>query len=140
MFSKACTYAIKAMILIKSCNEDKKCSLQEIAKGINSPSAFTAKILQQLRKKGLLVSTIGAKGGFQIPPKKQICLLEIVEAIDGKGLIESCVLGLKKCSSLNPCPVHEKYQNIKNEMLKFMMESSLEDYTEKIKNHTITLK
>ncbi len=128
------------MILIKSCNEDKKCSLQEIAKGINSPSAFTAKILQQLRKKGLLVSTIGAKGGFQIPPKKQICLLEIVEAIDGKGLIESCVLGLKKCSSLNPCPVHEKYQNIKNEMLKFMMESSLEDYTEKIKNRTITLK
>ena len=44
----------------------RKISLNEIAEAIDSPVAFTAKILQKLRKSGLIISTIGARGGFQI--------------------------------------------------------------------------
>ena len=53
------------MIYIESNGVDNsKIKLNEIAEAIDSPVAFTAKILQQLKRNGLLISTIGAKGGF----------------------------------------------------------------------------
>jgi Rrf2 family iron-sulfur cluster assembly transcriptional regulator len=93
MFSKACEYAIKAMIYIESDGDkDKKISLNEIAAAIDSPVAFTAKILQQLKKSGLLISTIGAKGGFQTRRDRQVNIKEIITAIDGEHLFTECIL------------------------------------------------
>ena len=49
MFSKACEYGIRATLYIAMNSlEDKRVSLRNIAGKIDSPEAFTAKILQQL--------------------------------------------------------------------------------------------
>lgn len=141
MFSKACEYAIKSMIYIESHGVDsKKISLNEISEAINSPLAFTAKILQQLKRSGLLISTIGAKGGFQIERNKPITIKEIVIAIDGDGFFSKCVLGLKVCSSTNPCPAHEAYKNIKENLIKDLLDLELNEFTKNIKNKSISLK
>ena len=67
MFSKACEYGIKATIFIaiKSC-EDKRVNTKEISQEINSPAAFTAKILQALVRHKVIDSVKGPHGGFQI--------------------------------------------------------------------------
>lgn len=139
MLSKSCEYAIKAMFFIQTNDKNGKSRLQDIAIGINSPIAFTAKILQQLRGSNLLVSTIGARGGFQINPHKKITLFQIVEAIDGNGLFTKCVLGLETCSSEKPCPVHEKYKIIKEEIIGLLKGTSIEDYSERIDNNLLHL-
>jgi len=56
MFSKACEYGIKASIFIaeQSLKGDKVGQVA-ITKAINSPEAFTAKTLQILKNKELLV-------------------------------------------------------------------------------------
>ena len=55
MFSKACEYGIKASTYIALQSlQDKRVSLKEIAEEINSPVAFTAKILHQLAKNNIL--------------------------------------------------------------------------------------
>ncbi|MCR9067029.1 MAG: Rrf2 family transcriptional regulator, partial [Cytophagales bacterium] len=65
MFSRACEYAIKIMIYIASNQqENRKTGLKEVTEAIGSPEAFTAKILQQLVKSGLLESYKGPSGGF----------------------------------------------------------------------------
>ncbi|MFY0689641.1 MAG: Rrf2 family transcriptional regulator [Cyclobacteriaceae bacterium] len=114
MFSRACEYAIKIMIFIAS-NEQggKRTGLKEIIKAIDSPEAFTAKILQQLVKAGLLKSFKGPNGGFTLYPSKKITLKNIVIAIDGEALLTNCVLGLPECSGDNPCPVHFKFVEVK---------------------------
>jgi Rrf2 family protein len=139
MFSKSCEYAIRAMFYIQSQNHCGKSKLQVIAKSIHSPVAFTAKILQQLSNACLLVSTLGPKGGFQIRPKNKITLLEIVEAIDGTGFMNNCIIGLKNCSSSKPCPMHEKYKHIKIEIMEFLSNTTIEEYAEKINNNTMHL-
>ena len=49
MFSKACEYAIRSCILIATNSlESKNSNLKDISKAIDSPEAFTAKILQKL--------------------------------------------------------------------------------------------
>ncbi|HMW96798.1 MAG TPA: Rrf2 family transcriptional regulator, partial [Flavobacteriales bacterium] len=64
MFSRACQYAIRAAVLIALEGRNKRrMSLVEIAERTGSPRAFTAKVLQQLARAGILESTKGPNGG-----------------------------------------------------------------------------
>ena len=73
MFSRACEYAIKIMIYIAGNEEEgRRTGVKEITEAIHSPEAFTAKILQQLAKAGLLDSYKGPSGGFVLAKKPSI--------------------------------------------------------------------
>ncbi|WP_299220813.1 Rrf2 family transcriptional regulator [uncultured Aquimarina sp.] len=128
MFSKACEYGIKASIYVAQQSLQNKCTnLKAIANEINSPEAFTAKILQKLVKNQVLDSIKGAKGGFLIEEAKidQIMLEEIVYAIDGDSIYSGCGLGLKECDARKPCPVHHKIVLVRKELKKMLTETSL---------------
>ena len=130
MFSKACEYAIRSVIFIadKSTNRER-CTMQEISSGINSPVAFTAKILQKLTKSGLVESKKGPHGGFEVSIKKinKTTLAEIIQIIDGPDVLNQCVLGLIKCSNERPCPVHHKFLPIRDEILQFVHHTYLKE-------------
>src|SRR5690606_35643106 len=143
MFSKACEYGIKATIFIAiNSYEGKRVSPKEIAKEINSPQAFTAKILQALVRHKVINSVKGAYGGFEINKNelKDIKLSQIVKAIDGDNIYNGCGLGLEKCDENHPCPVHDKFKNVRGE-LKFMLENtSLEELAINLKSGISFLK
>ncbi|MDO6517355.1 Rrf2 family transcriptional regulator [Zobellia galactanivorans] len=132
MFSKACEYGIRAStyIALKSL-EGTRVSLKEIADKIDSPVAFTAKILQQLSKKQIIESVKGSLGGFQISQSNisKIKLAQIVYAIDGNNVYEGCGLGLKRCNSNEPCPVHDKFIQIRADLKEMLESTSLYDMT-----------
>ena len=120
--------ALKASIHIAMQSlEGNRASLKKIAEAINSPVAFTAKILHQLAKAGLLDSTKGPTGGFSIEKKRieTIMLKHIVFAIDGDTIYEGCGLGLKKCNAQKPCPLHEKFAIIREELRNMIAHTSL---------------
>lgn len=128
MFSKACEYGIKATIYIAMQSlQGRRVSLKEIADKVDSPTAFTAKILHQLAKNDILVSTKGPAGGFQIEKERvdSIKLGDIVFAIDGESIYEGCGLGLEKCNANKPCPVHDKFVVIRDELKQMLQSTSL---------------
>lgn len=143
MFSKACEYGIKAAIFIAiNSYEGKLVSPKEIAKEINSPQAFTAKILQALVKHDVVNSIKGAYGGFEIDKSKiaAVKLSHIVNAVDGDSIYNGCGLGLETCDENHPCPVHDKFKGVRDE-LKFMLENtSLEELALNIKSGASFLK
>ncbi|TWP22812.1 Rrf2 family transcriptional regulator [Apibacter muscae] len=130
MFSKSCEYAIRSclFIAIKSSN-NYKVGIREISNEINSPIAFTAKILQKLGKNHLIKSLKGPKGGFYLEGKdlENIKLSHVVSAIDGESVYKGCALGLPKCSETQPCPVHFKFKSIREELSKMLLSTSLKD-------------
>lgn len=126
MFSKACEYGIKASTYIALQSlEMNRVSLKEIASEIDSPIAFTAKILHKLAKNDILESVKGPYGGFQIKKERidAIKLSQIVAAIDGDNIYNGCALGLDECNALKPCPLHEKFVGIRTD-LKSMLENT----------------
>jgi len=128
MFSKACEYGIRASIYIAlQSMVGKRTSLKEIAKEIDSPVAFTAKILHQLAKADVLDSTKGPAGGFSIEKSRidKIMLKDIVFAIDGNGIFEGCGMGLKQCNSERPCPLHEKFLAVRDQLIHMVEYTSL---------------
>ncbi len=130
MFTKACEYAIRAAlyIAIKSI-KGSRLSIPEIAKEIDAPEPFTAKILQTLVREKVISSIKGPNGGFYLDPKsKPVSLATIVKAIDGSDdALHTCTLGLKECSDKFPCPIHRQIKSYKEHLRKVMKESTLQE-------------
>lgn len=135
MLSNSSKYAINAVLyLAVHTDETKKISAREIADAINIPSPFLSKLLQILSKKNVISSSKGPGGGFYMTEKNlNLHLIEIVKHIDGLDNFEDCVLGLKKCSSERPCPVHYSIQPLKQQFLKELNENTIASFAEKVK-------
>lgn len=143
MFSKACEYGIRSLIFITmKSNKGERVHLTDIAKAINSPSAFTAKILQKLVKGNIVVSVKGPRGGFQISKNaiESVRLSDVVAAIDGDAIYNACGLGLKECSALKPCPLHDRFKEVRDGLKAMLEETTLNDLAVQLENGTAFLK
>jgi len=128
MFSKSCEYGIRAITIIgKYSSEGKKIGIKELCTEANTPESFTAKILQGLVKRKLIKSQKGRSGGFYIDRVlTDITLQDIVEAIDGPEIFVGCGLGLDRCDSSNPCPLHYEFERVRRSIHKMCARSSLD--------------
>lgn len=108
MFSKACTYGIRAALYLAAHAQDgQRLGVREIAEALDVPQHFLAKILQQMVRNQLVSSAKGPHGGFYLSEaNREVRLRQIVISIDGPDAFTSCVLGLSVCSSTHPCPLH----------------------------------
>lgn len=142
MFSKACEYGIRAMLHIaRTSKVGTRVGIRDIAKAIDSPEPFMAKILQDLSRKGLVLSIKGPNGGFYMDEVHQkISLAEIVTAIDGDQLFNGCGLGLKACNEKKPCPIHYEFKAIRTNLKAMLQTTALEDLTENLEKGLFHLK
>ena len=127
MFSKACEYGIKASVYIIDCSlKNEKVGMKDVAKAIESPEAYTSKILQQLSRNNIIQSEKGPTGGFSVEKDKinQLNLSMIVAAIDGDAIYKGCGLGFHQCNESKPCIIHHQYKSIRDD-LKTMLENTL---------------
>ncbi len=142
MFSKACEYGIRAMLYIaRKSKEEARVGIREISKAIDSPEPFLAKILQDLSRKGLVLSIKGPNGGFYMDNTRlRISLADIVTAIDGDQLFDGCGLGLKACNDKKPCPIHYEFKAIRSTLKDMLQSTALEELTENLEKGLFHLK
>ncbi len=143
MFSKACEYAVKASIFIaQQSQQDRRVNVKEVAKAVNAPEAFTAKLLQQLCRENILLSNRGKQGGFifEVAKQKTTKLYDVVTIFDGDGLFTNCALGLQKCSALNPCPVHDDFKEVRDNLFIMVKKYTFYDLSLKIESGLAWLK
>ncbi len=143
MFSKACEYGIRSAIYIaEQALESKKLSLRTVAEAIDSPEAYTSKILQLLSRSQIITSEKGPTGGYSMDRTKleKVTLSDIVFAIDGDNVYEGCGLGLKRCNEKKPCPVHFQFKKIRNELKEMLETTTLLDLALGMKNGVSVLK
>jgi Rrf2 family protein len=135
MFSKSTEYALRAVIYIaQKGSEGHKLGLEEIARAIDSPVSFTAKILQQLTRDNKVVSSVrGPNGGFFITgtTKKQPVKI-VLEAMQEDHVLEKCVLGLAQCSETKPCPMHAEYKKIRQQLVSLFSRKTIQRLAEEI--------
>jgi len=127
MFSQASKYAIKSIIYIWTQSlEDRIVGAKEIGPTIGAPTAFTAKILQNLAKANLIGSIKGPNGGFFVDENhSKVTLKDVVKVMDGESLFTGCSLGLPKCSEKNPCPLHFEVVKVRQDLDRMLTSKSL---------------
>lgn len=129
MFSRSCQYAIQAVLFIALHQKDNKLvGLKTISESQEIPLHFLGKILQNLARHKILVSTKGPNGGFGLySPANKMTLLEIVKLVDGLDIFDRCGIGLKTCSDKNPCPIHNDYKIVKNKIKTILSEKTVSE-------------
>jgi Rrf2 family transcriptional regulator, iron-sulfur cluster assembly transcription factor len=136
MFSKSCDYGILATFYIaQNSNEKKFVGLKEIADATSIPPHFLSKVLSILVKSKILSSIKGFNGGFKLRKSStEVNMLDIIKAIDGTDIFDTCLLGLKECSDENPCLIHERYKNIKENFITLLTEETLQTLSDHLKS------
>lgn len=129
MLSVTSQTAMKAVIFLGSKSKPgQRFSIQSIAENLGASQHTVGKLLQTLVKEDIIKSLKGPSGGFYITEEQMdIPLIEIIYAIDGKEVFKTCGLGLKKCSSLHPCPIHDEYKNSRDAMEKLFASKKISD-------------
>lgn len=142
MISKSCKYAIRATIFIASkAKEDIKIGVKEIAKEIEAPVAFTAKILQTLNKSEIMTSLKGPYGGFYCKENQlDLPVIEVIRAIDGLNVFTDCVFGLHQCSDEHPCPMHNQYAKTRDEMQASFQKTTVRSLAEDLTKGSVFIK
>ena len=134
MLSLTCKTAIKAVIYLASKFESgEKAGIKEIADFIEASEHTVGKMLQTLVKENVINSAKGPNGGFYLTAK-QISqpIINIIDAIDGKEVFNQCGLGLSKCSSTHPCPIHNDYKVVRDSFEKMCRDKKVSDLCEPV--------
>jgi Rrf2 family protein len=141
MFNKETEYALRGLVYIQLQNfKERRPGKVEIAREIDAPPFFTAKILQRLVRAGFVESVKGKGGGFFFEPGKPDLKLEmLISAIEGNSSFSGCGFGLKHCDDNNPCPLHEKYAPIRDRIKKLVSGESVQSLAKKVHNNNIRI-
>lgn len=132
ILSQACKYGLQAVLYLAE-HGSEPILRKEIAEKLDIPPFFLAKILQDLSRRGLLLSYKGRGGGFTLArPAGNIRLIDVVEAIEGTGFSDECVLGLPDCSDESACAVHAKWKLAKAEILSMLGEKSVKELVSEV--------
>ena len=136
MLSKSTEYAIRALIFVQLQNlMEKRPGVAEIAKEVEAPVAFTAKILHTFTSRKLLNSMKGRGGGFFFSENQaELTVYEIILVMEGDALFTECGIGLSNCSDANPCPLHNQYGEIRDQLLAIAKLESVNSMALKIKS------
>ena len=131
LFSKKCEYGLQAILFMAANGNECVCPAEEISKKLNIPKEFISKILQSLTESGIVESKKGKSGGFKLAkhPSK-IKLIDVVDAIDGLESFNTCVLGFSECSPDKPCPVHNKWGELRTKAYEMLSSETLDKFQE----------
>ncbi len=82
------SYAVHALLYL---HEFPGASAAQVAADLQTPAAFTAKVLQRLVTTGLVSSKTGRTGGVHLRvPLTELSLLDVVEAVSGPLVMDTC--------------------------------------------------
>lgn len=115
--NKITDYAIRMILYLSQAKQPAPVSVLSEAIGIGKKSLLAA--AAKLKTAKLITGHMGVSGGYTLlRAPKEISLLDIMEATEGKTKINGC-LEQKKCYYDFPvqrCPVHRVYDNIQSYM------------------------
>jgi Rrf2 family nitric oxide-sensitive transcriptional repressor len=128
MFSQTVEYALRAMVQLAS-EAPEACTTQYIAENTRVPGAYLAKVLQSLRRAGLITSRRGVGGGVKLsrPPKK-INLLEVINAVEP---LNRSVETPKRGAGANLAALNKKLDAMLEQLQKGCAATSLADVAKK---------
>jgi len=128
LLSRSGEYALRALIYIAEHGADAPVRTSAIAEALDMPRNYLSKLLHQLVGGGVLVSERGPRGGFRLAAAPQtLTLADALSPIEMDRIERRCLLGRSECDDANACPVHERWQELANDINTFLLRTTLAD-------------
>jgi Rrf2 family transcriptional regulator, iron-sulfur cluster assembly transcription factor len=132
MITKTGLHATLALTLLASLKPGEYAGAAQIAKTVGAPANYLGKMLKTLAAQGVLESQKGFGGGFRLAvPASKITLLDILGPIEKVERWGGCFLKRSKCSGNSPCAVHGRWSKIREDYLRFLENTTIEELAAK---------
>ncbi len=121
-------YAVRSVLYLSRQPFKTISFVAQIAEEYKIPRSFLAKILQKLTKAKIVKSYRGVKGGFSLAKQpKEISLLDVIEAIEGKISLNICLKDKKSCELSKHCPVSPIWAAVQNRFTDVLKNTTFAD-------------
>ncbi len=131
--SKSLGYAIHALIYIGTRDKGELVRASEVAKECGLSVSYMMKILQALRRAGILESAIGVKGGYVLArPLSAITLYDLLVAIE-PARKEICYLSTAiGCKFKETCLARNLFRNVNEKVKDYLQSVNLQSVVDSI--------
>lgn len=135
MLSKTSQYALRSVLFIaENSGAHRKVGVGEVAKALDIPKYYLAKILRKLAVEKVIRSIKGPGGGYYLDSQDfEHPLMAIIEIVDGPDSLTKCAMGLSQCSNEHPCPIHFQIKPFRDSLLQSLSEITVADALEQLK-------
>lgn len=121
-------YALRVLLSLGKKHNRK--TAYEITEDMVIPDRYILKVLNKLRKKGLIRSFSGNQGGYELEKElSEISLLDVMETMENTININRCLEEDKYCSrdAVSNCPVRKFYYGLQQELIEKIRYISIQD-------------
>jgi Rrf2 family iron-sulfur cluster assembly transcriptional regulator len=121
-------YGLRGLLFLTKQPTDRLFLVSEVSKAQRITATYPAKIFQRLSKTGLLKSTRGLNGGFNLgKPAKESTMKQVIEALEGPIVLNRCLLRQEECDEEESCPLHEVFEEAQEKFLEALDRTTIED-------------
>lgn len=107
-------YAIRALAFLAK-KKDRTVSVSELVQALGIPRPFLRKIMQILKRKGVLRSRKGIGGGFELAVRpEKILITDIIQVFQGSTSLVECLFRKTLCPDRPSCPLRKKIDSLEN--------------------------
>ncbi len=107
MFSQTVEYALRAVVHLVDQSPASR-TTDQISEATRVPKAYLSKVLQGLRRAGIVHSQRGIGGGMTLgKAPAELTMLEVINAVEPIQRIRTCPLGLE-AHGVRLCPLHRR--------------------------------
>ncbi|MEX2137725.1 MAG: Rrf2 family transcriptional regulator [Pirellulales bacterium] len=133
VYAKTEYACIAVLELARSHDRDEPVRIRDIANRHGIPSRFLVQILLQLKGAGLVQSTRGAAGGYQLAKSpEQITLYEVMSVIEGQEPINSATTTISPVSRV----LLKTWREIDEQEREMLRSITLADLADRLKDET----
>src|SRR3954471_16777113 len=116
------------MIYLAGLPAGKVASLQDLSSTLHLPREFLAKILKVLAARGLVRSSRGAHGGYQLArPAREISFLDVIETVEGPVQLNVCLDHKDRCDVSASCTMYHVWKAGQDRMLDVYRKTTLSE-------------
>jgi len=126
--SRKAYYGLRAVLALAQ--SAKALSIHTLATSENLPEDYLEKILQNLRRAEIVKAKKGTTGGYILARAKQeICVWDVLYALDGPMKIFSPTKGDLPCLHVSHCQTNQVWRTLEKEIEKTLSNITIEQLT-----------
>jgi len=120
-------YAARVLLHLAKLPPGSSTTARHIAQQESIPEQLIRHIVSQLAKAHLLVTRRGKGGGVQMArPAAQISLIDVVEAIQGPLILNTCTSDPEECPLAPECPMIDSWVRAQETLIRELRQETLD--------------
>lgn len=119
--------ALRAVLYLAERDDPGPVRVDDIATDLDLPRNYLSKTLHALTRAGVLASSRGPKGGFQLALEPGDLLLARIVGPFQPAEERRCLVGRPTCGDADPCPAHHHWARLASAVESFFATTSVAD-------------